>query len=268
MTIQLVSAPIVEPVSLAETKVALRVTGDEEDEFIATRIVAAREKAEHETGRAFIAQTYRLVLDAFPTDLWFAKAPVRALASVKYLDIGGVLQTVAPADYVSYLWSDPPRIAVASGVTWPTTSTQTGAVAIDFRAGYAAPVIVDAAYDTITVPEWEALGVGYPVRLSNVGGVLPSPLKPKTDYYVQSVVSPGVYTLAATLGGTMLDITDGGTGTSLLGEVPWSIRAWIMAAVGTFYANRENVVVERSAVVAPMPFVDGLLDRYRTYSVS
>jgi len=292
MTIQLLSAATVEPVSLAEAKVHLRVTGDEEDDLIEALIVAAREKAEHETGRTLIAQTYRLSLDSFPPDarngmngcrqhmptwgywygahtpktLPFIASPVRVVASVKYRDTDGVLQTVAPADYVVDLFSDPARITPATGRAWPSHWSQPGAVEIVFSAGYAVPVTVDAAANTIAVANWESLAVGYPVRLSNVGGVLPVPLKQKTDYYVQAVVSPGVYTLSAAFGGTMIDLTDSGTGTTLFGEVPGAIRSWILAAVGTLYVNRETTVVDTRITVNELPFIDGLLDRYRIYS--
>lgn len=297
MTIQLLSAATVEPVSLAEAKVHLRVTGDEEDDLIEALIVAAREKAEHETGRTLIAQTYRLSLDSFPPDarymngingnhqhmptwgywygahtpktLPFIASPVRVVASVKYRDTDGVLQTVSPADYVVDLYSDPSRITPATGSAWPSHWSQPGAVEIVFSAGYAVPVSVDVGANTIAVANWESLAVGYPVRLSNVGGVLPTPLKPKTDYYVQSVVSPGVYTLSAAFGGSQLDLTDAGTGATLLGEVPWSIRAWMLAAIGTMYANRESMVVATARnSVNDLPFFDGLLDRYRTYAVA
>lgn len=42
------------------------------------------------------------------------------------------------------------------------------------------------------------------------GGVLPSPLSPNTNYYVNSIVDSEVFTVSTTLGGATLDITDGG----------------------------------------------------------
>lgn len=47
-------------------------------------------------------------------------------------------------------------------------------------------------------------------------------------------------------------------------SVPESIRAWILLHVGALYANREAV----GAPVTVLPFVGGLLDRYRVVRAS
>lgn len=45
-------------------------------------------------------------------------------------------------------------------------------------------------------------------------------------------------------------------------NVPESIRQWILMQVGAMYENRESMGVNNIAV---MPFLSGLLDRYRTH---
>jgi len=47
-------------------------------------------------------------------------------------------------------------------------------------------------------------------------------------------------------------------------NVPEAIRAWILLRVADLYANRESI----GEPAAKMPFVDGLLDRYRVVRVS
>lgn len=42
------------------------------------------------------------------------------------------------------------------------------------------------------------------------GGVLPTPLAPNTNYYVNGIVDSEVFTVSTTLGGSTVDITDGG----------------------------------------------------------
>ena len=93
--------------------------------------------------------------------------------------------------------------------------------------------------------------------------VLPAPLKVETDYFVQAVVSPSVYRLAATQGGAAINLTDTGTGTSYVGEVPEEAKSWIKLRLGALDVNREEVGPK--AELVPLPFADRLLDSLRLY---
>jgi uncharacterized phiE125 gp8 family phage protein len=48
-------------------------------------------------------------------------------------------------------------------------------------------------------------------------------------------------------------------------KVPESIKTWIKLRVAALYENREEFATGRGIVVAEMPFVDSLLDPYRTW---
>lgn len=80
MGLNLLSPPIVEPVSLAELKEFLRIDQDDnsQDSTIAALAVAARAWAETFTGKRFVQQTWRLYMDFFPgyIDLKLAGAKV------------------------------------------------------------------------------------------------------------------------------------------------------------------------------------------------
>ncbi len=96
----LVTAPTAEPVSLAEAKLHLRVDDNADDVLIGALITAARQHAEHDTRRALVTQTWKLVLDAFPESvITLDRAPVSAVVSVVYTDPDGVSQTLAPGGY-------------------------------------------------------------------------------------------------------------------------------------------------------------------------
>lgn len=62
----LLTPPVLEPVTVAEAKFAARLDGAHWDTPVAQYITAAREVAEHETGRRFIAQQWRLELEDWP----------------------------------------------------------------------------------------------------------------------------------------------------------------------------------------------------------
>lgn len=287
MSLVRVTSPTIEPISLAEAKAHSRVTVTTDDALIAIMIAAARQFAETKTQRQIIASRWKLVLDAFPGPSLFGVpfgkefslprhavvmpiAPVLQVVSIKYLDMAGVQQTMPSSDYTVDL-TEPVRITPQFGKIWPVVLPQIGAVEIVFDAGYAAPLTANAGADTISVPGWQTLAVNNTLRVVNrdriaIGdGALPSPLAAYTDYYVRSVAGADLYTLAASAGGALLDITGAGTGDSFIGEIPSGLKAWMLLRIGTMYENREAVVIaERHTMeVMPDPFVDGLLDPYR-----
>ncbi len=87
----LLTAPAVEPLSLAEAKAFLRVEHADDDDVIASLIAAARLHVEAQTRRALITQSWRLTRDAWPADgrLTVTPAPLEALTAVRVYDGGG-----------------------------------------------------------------------------------------------------------------------------------------------------------------------------------
>jgi uncharacterized phiE125 gp8 family phage protein len=153
MALQLVGSPTEEPVSLAEAKLHLRVDFDEDDALIQALISAARQAAETLTGRQFITARWRLVLDRFPGPQGMAcssedsfslpghafllfKCPVQAVASIRYLDTGGLQQTLESNLYTLDAACEPGRITPIFGETWPVSLPQIGSVSVTFDAGY------------------------------------------------------------------------------------------------------------------------------------
>lgn len=137
MTLKLITGPAEEPVSLAEAKLHLRVEHAADDDLITTLITAAREQAEHATGRVFVTQTWERVRDAFPAvELELGKAPVQAITSVSYIDSAGASQVLASAAYS--LDADTPDgwLLPAEGYAWPATLDTANAVRVRFTCGY------------------------------------------------------------------------------------------------------------------------------------
>jgi uncharacterized phiE125 gp8 family phage protein len=135
--------PAVEPVSLDEAKLHLRVDHDAEDGAIAAWIAAARELTERHTGRRWVEQTLRLTLPGWPCDRGAVRIPVEpvtAVGAVRYYATGGTLTTLAAgADYQTWLDHSPPLVAPAPNGYWPAVQTgRLGAVQVEFTAGYGA----------------------------------------------------------------------------------------------------------------------------------
>lgn len=140
MALKLITGPSVEPISLAEAKLFLRVTGSDEDALITRLITLAREKAEALTNRAFITQTWEETFCSFYAQcgyLELQKPPVQAVASVKYYDANGVLQTLATSIYEVDDYATPCRICLAYGQSWPGIRIQkTNPIIVRFTCGY------------------------------------------------------------------------------------------------------------------------------------
>lgn len=137
MAARLITQPIAEPITLEEAKAHLRVDHSEDDLMIAAMIGAARVYCEQFTARAFVTQTWELVLDTFPTnEILIPLPPLQSVTSIKYDDSGGVEQTLGATEFEADTVSQPGWIVpVTSG--WPTALFEgINAVRIRFVAGY------------------------------------------------------------------------------------------------------------------------------------
>jgi uncharacterized phiE125 gp8 family phage protein len=134
-------APASEPVSLTDAKAHLRVDIDDDDDFISGLIAAARQYTETTTRRAFISQTWRLSLDNWPAgdEIELPKPPLASVSSIVYKDADGASTTWATSNYIVDTDSEPGRIVLANGASWPTVSLYpVNPIQITFVAGYGA----------------------------------------------------------------------------------------------------------------------------------
>jgi uncharacterized phiE125 gp8 family phage protein len=136
---QLIEAPLIEPVSIAEVRAHMRVTHTEEDALIASLITAARFTVENITRRSLIEQKWKLVIDTFPKErfLRLPHSPTTAVEFIDYLDRDGNQQTLDPSLYWVDSVSSPARISLVEGASYPETQAgRPNCVEIGFYAGY------------------------------------------------------------------------------------------------------------------------------------
>ena len=169
-SLALITSPLVQPVTLDEAKLHLRVAGTSEDDLINAIIEASTAYFDGRDGvlnRCLVEQTWELRLDHFPylspmsahydyrvdRRIEIPLPPVRQIVSVKYVDPQGVLQTLSP-DVYQLIEGGFGRAAIteAHEQNWPDTRLEADAVRIQFTAGYAAangsPLTVDAGIPT------------------------------------------------------------------------------------------------------------------------
>lgn len=162
----------VEPITLAEAKMHLRVDHADEDAYISARITAVRQAAEHAMQRTLLQTTWQLVRDDFAPALRLEYPRIIAVQSLQYLDEAGALQTLDPADYTVDTISEPGYVVPAYGKAWPATRAEINAVRVTYTAGYGtAPESVPAP-----IRQWLLLHLEHAYR--NRGAVASAGLQP------------------------------------------------------------------------------------------
>lgn len=148
MGLKLIAGPAIEPITLAEARLHLRLDDDgdspaahPDDPWLATvGIPAARQYCEGWTERALAVQTLELALDAFPTaEIELARPPLIAIDSIIYVDANSTPQTISAANYVVDTYQEPGWVLPATTYVWPATAAVINAVKIRYSAGYDLP---------------------------------------------------------------------------------------------------------------------------------
>lgn len=111
-----------------------------EDDLIMGLIKTARGLCEKITRRALATQTIEFFMDSFPEGacIELPRPPLQSIESFKYKDYSGV-ETVMTADeqYICDADSDPGRVALPYGVSWPSfVPYSVNSVRIRYIAGY------------------------------------------------------------------------------------------------------------------------------------
>lgn len=138
MTLVLLQPPTAEPVTLADTKLFLRVDHDDEDTLISTLIAAARLHVEAATSRVLMSQSWRYIRDDWPRGgiLDLPLSPLQSVDEVIVLDLDGNPETIAPTDYLTDIAGSPTRIAFRGGYRPPHPGQMINGIEIDVTAGY------------------------------------------------------------------------------------------------------------------------------------
>lgn len=131
----LLDGPALEPLSLAEAKVWLKVDGPEDDDLIRALIVAARLMVEAEIGQVLMAQNWRLIGDSWPAGeaIEVNPGPVLAVVGARVFDASGQSVSI-PAASFSVLVREQGAAILAS--QRPAPGRSHGGIEIDVRLGY------------------------------------------------------------------------------------------------------------------------------------
>ncbi len=158
LALKLLAPPTQEPLSLEEAKRHLRVDSSDENTLILGYIAAARDYAERFTGRQFLTATWALGLGTWPCatgwrstqgGLWLPRPPLQTLTGtyvdlagdpqplgITYVDSDGATQTLATTVYGVDTLTEPGRVYLKSGQSWPNLYDQPYAVQVTYKAGW------------------------------------------------------------------------------------------------------------------------------------
>ena len=137
MSTALITAPALEPVSLAAAKAHLRLDTDDDDALLNAAITAARVHVEASTRRVLVEQGWRVYLDAWPKKriVRVPVAPLISVDSVTVFDPAGDPIVVDPGDYEVDAVTAPGRLFLSSPLPVLVGRAVNG-IEIDVTAGY------------------------------------------------------------------------------------------------------------------------------------
>jgi uncharacterized phiE125 gp8 family phage protein len=136
------TAPVVEPVTLAEAKSHCRVDTSVDDTLIVGYIATARELVEDYLDRSLVTQQYVMRLDAFPTEIELPRPPMVASGTATAVsitfttgDTGGTA-TLSTTQYRVDRDATPGVIRNLYGGSWPSHLLDQNSVTVTWWAGY------------------------------------------------------------------------------------------------------------------------------------
>ena len=138
------TAPGSEPITLAQARLHLRLTATgspathPDDDLVTNLIKASRELVEGHMSRAIITQTLKMYLDHWPWDgvIRLPRSPAKTVTSIVYIDTAGAEQTWATENYRTDFKSEPARVTLEEGKSFPSLQPVTNNVTVTFTAGY------------------------------------------------------------------------------------------------------------------------------------
>jgi len=136
MDLETVSAPAVEPLTLAEARRHLRIEDGGDDVMLEGLISAARAQVEAFTKTRLITQTVRFTLHRFPRRISIPVWPVQSISQIEYTAEDGTDTVLAASEYTLVKGRAPREIVPGYEKLWPDAREHYNAVRVDVVVGH------------------------------------------------------------------------------------------------------------------------------------
>ena len=139
-TYQIYTSPTTLPVSVADAKAHLRVTGSDHDSLIEDLIWGAAKQFEKRANESLSSQIWKAFVEKGYEELELWKYPITGISSIQYYDSDNALQTLSTDDYYSNVntgstgWNPRPIVIFITDV--PSTYEREDAMIVTFSGGY------------------------------------------------------------------------------------------------------------------------------------
>lgn len=165
--LKLITAPTEEPITLSALKLALQVEVADDDTLLTDLIKAARQACEEYTGLALVTQTWDLSRDEpgngdyLSTEWWdgvrdasiselsgstreieIPIGPLQSITSITAYDEADVGVVFASSNYYVDTATEPGRVVLRDGKSWPIVLRVANGFVVRFVAGYGAAAAV------------------------------------------------------------------------------------------------------------------------------
>lgn len=136
------AAPSVEPVTVSEAKLHLRVDISTDDTLIGNFITTAREWVEDYIDRALVTQQLVMKLDSFPLEIELPRPPMATAGTATAVTVvytensSGGTATLSASQYRVDRDSTPGVIRTLYNGAWPSHLLDTNSVTVTWWAGY------------------------------------------------------------------------------------------------------------------------------------
>ncbi len=138
-SLELVDAPLITPITLAEVKAQLRVEHDDDDAIL-TRLIdvaVAYTDVRGALGQAMITQKWAQWIHSNPPqNVSLILGPVQNVTAVKYYDTDGVIQSDDVNNYQVFGTDFATIISPKDSFTWPAAQQRSDAIKIEYEIGY------------------------------------------------------------------------------------------------------------------------------------
>jgi len=253
MRLKLKTVPAIEPITLEEAKLHLKVDSADDNTLISGLITTARELAEKETKRAFITQVWQMFFDEAPDEIEIPKPPLQSVESIK-----------AISEVESYVDENSatgqPILKVASTVGFTVADT----VIINRDGDREEKLIILSIQTGISLTMTTNLTKEHTLLQADV--VEKYILASKTSYHIDtSENSPGRiklksgYSWPTHRGFASFIITIKAGYGDAAADIPYSIKQAILQVIGHLYENRESQEVPDGA--------KSILHNYKLYTI-